>query len=547
MPGSSSEFWWPFLIGSFGLMSLSVALLAAVISAQRRKQALEREQFREIGRREQRYRSLFANSIAGFVRLDLAAGTVIEANIAAHTMFRCAESDGLNTLFSGPFASVIGLLRAGKTLEQSENEYRFPDGTAGWFLLSGRVNEQEATGELVVVDITHEKQFHTDLLRSQRLDSIGTLSSGIAHDLNGFLTPIVMYAEYIEQATKSAAVRRSAVSIQRNADHAAHLIQRLLTFARGTEFQRVPLRPGDLAVEFKELIGHRLSPHILLEIDVPERTWCISGDSNHLLQVFTNLCINARDAMPSGGTLTVRSRNVARNSPLIPASLERDCPYVAFDIRDTGTGIAAEQLPHIFDPFFTTKEPGRGTGLGLSLSHSIIRGHGGIITVESTVGKGSTFSVWLPAGETQLQMPAKRPARRLAAAEGPAILIVDDDTEILDAMEKGLRRNRFRVLRASDGKEGLQEYLTHQRDIGVAVIDVMMPAVSGLTMIRAIRAIDQHLPVVAISGLEFPAELAGESLVQATLRKPFRIIDLVRLLGTLLQRRTKAARRIQPS
>ncbi len=389
-------------------------------------------------------------------------------------------------------------------------------------------------------DITEKKLFEKQLLRVQRLEAIGTLSSGISHDLNNMLTPILMASGLLREKLLDSRDRDLMGLIEKSARRGAEIIRQLLAFSRGLEGERVNLQTRHLIKEMAGIVRETFPRNITLVEGVERDLWPIVADATQLHQVLMNLCINARDAMPEGGILTIAAKNVRltkHDSQLGANAL--DGPYVFLTVRDTGHGIPRELIDRIFEPFFTTKAVGQGTGLGLSTVLGIVRSHGGFVTAYSEPGQGSSFNVYLPAVIDGCVAPPADEAEALADGGGEMILVVDDEAAIVAAVRLCLEGRGYRVLTAKDGREALELYAAHRAEVRVVLTDVMMPVMDGLKLARALRQLDAHVRVIASSGLDpaaIPAEVAA-GFITEFLSKPYD----QRLLLAAIQRPQKGA------
>ncbi|HYF36021.1 MAG TPA: response regulator, partial [Prosthecobacter sp.] len=370
-----------------------------------------------------------------------------------------------------------------------EVEYRVirSDGTSRWVLHSC-TPIRDAAGALdriggTAKDITERKQLEERLLRNQRLESIGTLAGGIAHDLNNTLVPIMM-------ATGLMRIRAPAQgdlidTIESAAQRAAAMVRQLLTFAKGIDGARLLVQPEHLLAEIEKLIRSTFPKSIELRSSYTKKLPPVMGDATQLHQVLLNLCVNARDAMPEGGKLTIEAESIEISAAHAGAFSEaKPGRYVVWHVTDTGGGIPPEVLDRIFDPFFTTKGSSGGTGLGLSTVSGIVKSHGGFIQVYSTPRRGSTFSVYLPATETddsgvEFQAGISTTFR----GSGEAILVLDDDAEVRTAMRTALTTLNFRVIACSDGMEALHQVSNRRDSLAAVITDLHMPKMDGLTFV----------------------------------------------------------------
>jgi nitrogen-specific signal transduction histidine kinase/CheY-like chemotaxis protein len=353
-------------------------------------------------------------------------------------------------------------------------------------------------------DITEKRRLETRFLRAQRMESIGTLAGGIAHDLNNVLAPILMAIELLLDEVRTEEAKAMVYSLQTSARRGADLVQQVLTFARGVEGKRMPVNLLHLVRDVQKIVRDTFPKNIDFEVQGQREMWAVIGDPTQLHQVLTNLAVNARDAMPDGGRLTVKLANVRVDEPHDYLGQEvAPGPFVLVRVTDTGSGIPEAIREKIFEPFFTTKEVGRGTGLGLSTTAAIVRSHRGYMEVESEVGKGSTFKVWLPAtnvatvGEGVLG-PAEE---GLPAGEDQLILVVDDEEAVRNVAQKILQRYQYRVICAGNGAEAIALYAAQREKVAAVLTDIAMPVMDGVAAITALRAMNRDLPIVASSGL----------------------------------------------
>jgi two-component system cell cycle sensor histidine kinase/response regulator CckA len=379
-------------------------------------------------------------------------------------------------------------------------------------------------------DITEQKKLETQLLRAQRLENIGTLASGVAHDLNNILTPILICAETL-RGDMTAEDRESALAlIEESAQRGASVVKQVLTFARGVEGERVSITPNHLVHEMVDIARRTFPKSIEITSRYPEELWSIKGDPTQLHQVMLNISVNARDAMPDGGKLVFGSENFAVDEQYAAMTPEATRgPYVLLQISDTGSGMPQETIDKIFDPFFTTKDPGRGTGLGLSTAVGIVKSHGGFISVYSEVGKGTTFKIFLPAEvSVQSRLPLEA---RIAAAQGNGelVLVVDDEENILRATKRALEKNNYRVVSASDGAEAVALFAQQMGAIKVVLTDISMPHMDGVATVRALRKMKPDLPIIACTGEAQQARLSELQAMNVNkfLTKPFSTANLL--------------------
>ena len=383
-------------------------------------------------------------------------------------------------------------------------------------------------------DVTERRRLEAQFLRAQRLEAVGTLSSGIAHDLNNILSPILMATGMIRDSLKEPSERELMQLIEASARRGAGIVRQLLTFSRGIEGERVPIQMRHLIKEMGEIARETFPRNIAVLESCACDLHPVLADATQLHQVIMNLCVNARDAMPGGGELRMAARNVRLEegdsrlrSPAGPGA------YVLVEVRDTGHGVPAEIRDRIFEPFFTTKDVGKGSGLGLSTALGIVRSHGGFLSVESEPGKGTTFNVFLPAaGAASEPVPGPQKDAAHRPANGETILVVDDEAPILVAVRHCLEGAGYRVLTAKDGKDAIATFVEHRREIRVVVTDTMMPVLDGSRLAVALQAIDPRVRVISSSGLESSPETG---LVAQFLKKPYENAALLAAVSRQLE------------
>ncbi|MFL9455554.1 MULTISPECIES: hybrid sensor histidine kinase/response regulator [Nostocales] len=389
----------------------------------------------------------------------------------------------------------------------------------------------------VDTDISEKKLLESQLFRTQRLESIGTLASGIAHDLNNILTPILAVAQLLPLKYPDIYEQDMHLLeiLEDSAKRGADLVKQVLSFARGVEGKRITLQLRHLIKEVIAILKETFPKSVEVRTDIQQDLWMVSGDSTQLHQVLMNLCVNARDAMPNGGTLSISAENLFVDENYARMHLEaKTGPYTVITVSDTGVGISSEIIDRIFEPFFTTKEQGKGTGLGLSTVIGIVKSHGGFVNVYSEVGSGTRFKVYFPAVE-EIETEVA-PEVEVLTGHGELILVVDDEPSIQEITKASLEAYNYKILTANDGVEAIALYAQYKDTIRVVLMDMMLPLLDGLTAIRTIQKINPHVKVIATSGLMSSSKLAAATGngVQKFLPKPYTVKELLYALQTVL-------------
>ncbi len=407
------------------------------------------------------------------------------------------------------------------------------------FPMEASISQVEADGQcfftVILRDVTEKKRLEAQFLRAQRMESIGTLAGGIAHDLNNLLAPMLMVVQMLQLKFTDEQSQKMLQLLRVNAERGAEMVKQILSFARGIEGERLAIQPRHLIKEIIKILRETLPKSIEIGFYISEDLWPMMGDATQFHQVLMNLCINARDAMPDGGKLHISAENKVLDetyAQMIPGA--KPGRYVGLTISDNGIGIPAGNLGRIFDPFFTTKE--KGTGLGLSTVQGLVKGHGGFINVYSEVGKGTQFRIHLPAlaaGQVE-NVPIINPD--LPPGNGELILVVDDELAIREVTKATLEAFNYTILTASDGTEALALYAQHGDKIKVVLTDMMMPYLDGPATIRALQKLNPNVKVIASSGLtdNGKAVEAGDLGVQHFLPKPYTADKLLKLLAEIL-------------
>jgi two-component system cell cycle sensor histidine kinase/response regulator CckA len=401
-------------------------------------------------------------------------------------------------------------------------------------------NEHDKPKAILVIntDITEKKRMESQFLRAQRMESIGTLAGGIAHDLNNVLSPILMSIDMLELKTKDPESKKWLEVLRGNAERGGSMVRQVLSFARGVEGERVALQPKHLVKEIVKILRETLPKSIEISFQIPNDLWMISADATQMHQVLMNLCVNARDAMPEGGALSIKAENSYVDENYARMHIEAKAGrFVVITVADTGPGMTPEVQSRIFEPFFTTKEMSKGTGLGLSTALTIVKSHGGFINVYSEPHKGSQFTIYIPALDTPGEGHERILQTNLPLGNGELILVVDDESSICEITRSTLETFGYRVVTASDGTEALAIYADRKNEIAVVLTDMVMPFMDGPATIRALQRMNPNVKIIAASGLT-PGHTVGEGVLEGVkifLSKPYTAEKLLTALAQLLK------------
>jgi PAS domain S-box-containing protein len=431
--------------------------------------------------------------------------------------------------------------------EVIEAVYRVRHANGEWRWLSSEITvllHSEENGVLQALgatrDITEKKRLEDQFLRMQRLESIGALASGIAHDLNNWLAPIMLSLHTLQQRFTDANSQKWLSLIRKSAERSRDLIDQVLTFAKGTAGERAPLGTSNIIADVAKIVREVVPGNISLDLDLPENLWSVIGDATQVHQVMMNLCINARDAMPEGGNLLIAAANQVLgpgfDDDVWVSNGVKPGRFVQISVIDTGIGMTPELMDRAFEPFFTTKENGLGSGLGLSTALGIVRSHGGFINVSSSVGKGSQFRVYLPATENKPESLPDEKEEAPPAGHGELILVVDDEMEAREVTRATLEFSGYRTLGARDGQEALTLYSQHRDEIELVVTNFLLPHQDGVSLGGALRRLNPRLGIIVTSGLhsQEQIEAANRAGIRTILWKPYTAQQLLNAMANNL-------------
>jgi PAS domain S-box-containing protein len=508
------------------------------------------ERTKELNKSEQWHRSIFANATDGIVVLDK-NGVIVNVNEKACEMHGFGKEALVGTHIkllesdknSGNMMERMRRMLGGESLV-FETKHNKKDGSP----LDLEISAKAITiGEDVFIqsfyrDITERKRLQEHLSQSQKMESIGVLAGGIAHDFNNILTAILGHAEIIRKTSVLEVKSTNSLGVIEDASRrAGRMISRLLGFARKSKYEIVPLQLNDVVYDTLKLLERVIDKNIELSVELDSRLPLVHGDTNHIEQIVMNLIVNARDAMPKGGKIAIKTSlvDVEQGMPNIPAYILPGA-YIVLSIADTGIGIPKEVLTKIFEPFFTTKERGKGTGLGLSMVYGAVKEHKGYITVASEPGAGALFTIFLPASPAAALAPEKGLSDSLRGDE--TLLIVDDEEETLNGVREALTSHGYKVFAINDSPSALNIFKKLPQEITLVITDMAMPHMDGMELIKQIKEIKPEIKILAMSGhMKYIADKDGIREIDGFLKKPFDPPYLLSVVRRVLDAKAKTA------
>ena len=502
---------------------------------------LVQERTKELAISEQWHRSIFDNATDGIIVLN-SSGEITNVNQRACELhgFDKGALIGINIELLAAkkekdrYGERMERILNGETLNFETDHYK-KDGNSVILEISARALNigGEPSILLFTRDITEKKRIQEQLMHSQKMDSVGSLAGGIAHNFNNILTAILGYSELLlEFSNLDAAAKERVGHIESSARKAGVMVSKLLSFARREAHEVFPLNLNDVVNDSVRLFEGVISKRIGLKVELYNPIPTIEGDPNQLEQVIMNLMVNARDAMPDGGLITVRTAvaDVGNSVPNIPVHLDAG-RYAVLTISDTGCGIPKDIINRIFDPFFTTKEKGKGTGLGLASVYGIVKDHKGYVSVQSEAGKGTSFDVYFPVSGKIVRSITKPEPPAVKGNEN--ILLVDDDRDVLNFTRDILEAHGYAVVPVNNALTAIETFRNISGNIQLVITDIVMPLMEGDELIRNLRKIKPDIKIIVVSGYSSEA-VNKEKLADAFIRKPFEGIELLSSIRQLL-------------
>src|SRR5215468_7699962 len=503
----------------------------------------------EAGAAELRFARLFHSAPIAIATLD-AEGAVSATNAAFARLFATAADEGgkvsLENLVQPESHEALrraldAALAGHGLIEPVDITFAGTPERSGRLYLSPVEQTESEAAIAYAIDTTEQRALEMQIAQGQKMQAIGQLAGGIAHDFNNMLTAIIGFSDFLlmnHRPTDPAF--QDIMNIKQNANRAAGLVRQLLAFSRQQTLRPERLQLGDVLSELSILLGRLLGENIELKLDSGSDIWPVKADLHQFEQVIINLAVNARDAMPDGGKLVIRTANVGeRDSLALGQHRVPPGEYVLIEVSDTGTGMAPEVMQKMFEPFFSTKAVGRGTGLGLSTVYGIVKQTGGFVYVDSEAGRGTAFHIFLPRHRPELEAHPEPQVTSGAAAEAAkpktdltgqgTILLVEDEDGLRSLNARGLRSRGYSVIEAANGVEAIEALAEKEGGVDLVVSDVVMPEMDGPTMLKEMRAKNPDVKIIFVSGYAEDAfeKSLPENQQFAFLPKPFTLAQLV--------------------
>ena len=513
--------------------------LASAVEIKRNEQALRRS--------EARYRSLVQSSVYGIYRASL-QGRFLDVNPALISMLGYASAEEVllldpeKDIFANPEEQnrlFEQFLNTGR-LDGIDAKWKRKDGSTIIVRISGRAvaSEDEPADvlEAIAEDVTERRALEEQFRQAQKMEAVGRLAGGVAHDFNNLLMVISGYAEVILSKLEfDNPLTEKARAIQQAADRATTLTRQLLAFSRKQLLELKVVDVNAIVSDMERLLRPLIGENVELVAKLASNAGYTRADAGQLEQVLMNLVVNAKDAMPNGGTLTIQTDNIVIDDSSRGQTFIHPGSYVMLSVSDTGSGMDKETQSRIFEPFFTTKEKGKGTGLGLSTVYGIVKQSGGYVVVQSELGRGSTFHIYLPQVEGAAENHAA-PATRAAAGGTETILLVEDEESVRQLVRDTLESKGYKIVDAENGEAGIAAAARHNGKIDLVITDVVMPGMGGREMAQQILKTHPGTKVLYLSGYTEDAVLSEGGLDNATafLQKPFTLQNLSRKVREVL-------------
>ncbi|HEY0257327.1 MAG TPA: PAS domain S-box protein [Candidatus Methylacidiphilales bacterium] len=505
-------------------------------------------EFNQVKRQIEEQAALLEQTQDAILILDL-DGRILFWNRAAERIYGWSRQEAVGRIASefiyadtGKFREVTAL-----TLKQSEwtGELRHFAKDRQELIIECRrslLRDKDGRPKSVLsinTDVTEKRRIEMQFMRAQRMESLGILAGGIAHDLNNILTPIMLSIDVLKGTAADSQTRSILETIEISTRRGSEIVQQVLSFARGLEGQRIPIQPKYLLKDIEHIILDTFPKDVRLQLTLPHDIWAIIGDPTQVQQVMLNLCLNARDAMPNGGALTVRAENCIADEQYVAMNPQAKLgSYVSISVSDAGVGIAEELFDKIFEPFFSTKDVGKGTGLGLSSVKAIVKSHDGFINVYSELGRGTTFKIYFPAQPSVIDIYDETPkSPELPRGSGETVLVVDDEASILTITSETLQAFGYNVVTASNGAEAVAIYAEQRKKIAVILTDLSMPVMDGRATMYALLKINPKTRIIAMSGMDEVESIAKASSagIKHFISKPYSAATLLKTLRAILQ------------
>ncbi|MEL6822467.1 MAG: response regulator, partial [Calditrichota bacterium] len=539
------ETWW-FMVGSVLLPIMLVMSFFHNRSQKRYSDKLEREvhdRTTQLRLSEQRYKQLFDES-RDVVFISTPDGWFLDMNPSGLKLFEVESLDQLRSLNIAENFYVnppdrykyISLLSKQGYLQDYEIKMKTLSGKQLTIIetvnaMRGRNGILQFRG--IMRDVTNQRTMEKQLVLAEKMEAVGLMASGIAHDFNNLLSGILGYASLLKLSFKNGSDEHGYVeTIEESAHNAAGLTEQLMGFAQQHTYRIEPLNLNSIIEDTHKLFKRIFDKSIDIQLSLDRNIALVAGDEAQMQRMIVNLGINARDAMPNGGVLLIKTgMHQLDEEETTNGGLSRG-RYVSMEISDTGIGIDSSDKEHIFEPFFTTKEAGKGTGLGLAMVYSAVNSHGGVVKVESELGRGTTFRILLPGTDMPAAEKKSKPATLHTGSE--TILIVDDEKHVRSLLKHTLERYGYKTILAETGIEAISMLQKHAGKINLVILDMIMPRMGGAEALSKLRNLKPGIPVLIATGYPGDGNEAVDIQFEEVLRKPFKVSELLQRVRTML-------------